>query len=119
MRKIWHLWFTVLAVVTLAACGQAPTNSSAAQEFTVVAKEFAYTPAALNVTVGQPVTIILQNTGTIDHDFSIKDIEISGEAKASGETQGGHMMGGMGDQPKLHVAASVGGKATLTFTPSK
>jgi len=29
------------------------------------------------------------------------------------------MMGGMGDQPKLHVAAAAGGQSTLTFTPTK
>ena len=29
------------------------------------------------------------------------------------------MMGVTGNEPKLHVAAGTGGKATLTFTPSK
>ena len=49
MRKIWHLCLVVLAVVTLAACGQAPSNTSTTQEFTVAAKEFTFTPAVLNV----------------------------------------------------------------------
>jgi len=120
MQKIWHLCLVVLAVVTLAACGQAPSNTSTTQEFTVAAKEFTFTPATLNVSAGQPVIISLQNTGAVEHDWSVHEIEISGEAKSSGETSGsGHMMGGMGDEPKLHVAASAGGKATLTFTPSK
>jgi plastocyanin len=90
MRKLWHIWFTALAIMTLAGCGQAPSNTSTIQEFTVAAKEFAFTPAALNVTAGQSVTIILQNTGTVEHDLSIGDIEISGEAKSSGETQRAH-----------------------------
>ena len=120
MRKIWYLWLTVLSVFTLAACGQTPSNTSTTQEFTVAAKEFTFTPAVLNVTAGQPVVISLQNTGAVEHDWSVREIEISGEAKSSGETSAsGHMMGGMGDEPKLHVAANAGGKATLTFTPSK
>jgi plastocyanin len=52
MRKIWHLSLTVLASVTLAGCGQTQANTSPNQEFTVAAKEFAFTPAALNVTGG-------------------------------------------------------------------
>ena len=120
MRKICYLWFTVLAVVTLAACGQAPSSTSTTQEFIVAAKEFTFTPTALNVAAGQPVVISLQNTGAVEHDWSVREIEISGEAKSNGETSGsGHMMAGMGDEPKLHVAASAGGKGTLTFTPSK
>jgi uncharacterized cupredoxin-like copper-binding protein len=111
----------MVAVVTLAACGPANQANLAAQSVTVTAKEFAFTPAALTVTAGQPVTVILQNNGSVDHDFSIREIEISGEAKSSSEApgSGGHMMGGMDDQPKLHVATGAGAKGTLTFTPSK
>jgi uncharacterized cupredoxin-like copper-binding protein len=113
---------SILAVVftlLLTACGQAQSAASTPQVASVVAKEFAFTPAALTVTAGQPITINFQNTGSVDHDFSIREIEISGEATSSGDASSGHMMGGMGDQPKLHVAASAGGKSTLTFTPSK
>jgi uncharacterized cupredoxin-like copper-binding protein len=120
MRKIWHLCFVVLAVVALTACEPGPSNTLTTQEFTVAAKEFMFTPAELNVTVGQSVVISLQNTGAVEHDWSVREIEINGEAKSSEENSGsGHMMGGMGDEPKLHVAANAGGKATLTFTPSK
>jgi len=110
---------TVVFTLLLAACGQSQSAASSPQVASVAAKEFAFTPAALTVTAGQPVTINFQNTGSVDHDFSIREIEISGEATSSGDASSGHMMGGMSDQPKLHVAASAGGKGTLTFTPSK
>ena len=113
---------SILAVVftlLLAACGQSQPAASAPQALSVAAKEFTFTPAALTVTAGQPVTINFQNSGSVDHDFSVREIEISGEATSSGDASSGHMMGGTADQPKLHVAASAGGKSTLTFTPSK
>jgi uncharacterized cupredoxin-like copper-binding protein len=112
----------ILAVVftlLLAACGQSQSTVSAAQALAVAAKEFAFEPAALAAKAGQPVTISLQNTGAVEHDWSIREIEISGEATNSGDATTGHTMGGMGDEPKLHVAAGTGGKGTLTFTPSK
>ena len=113
---------SILAVVftlLLAACGQSQSTASTPQTLSVAANEFAFVPAALSVQAGQPVTISLQNTGAVEHDWSIPEIEISGEAKSSGDTPSGHMMGDTGDEPKLHVAAGIGGKGTLTFTPSK
>ena len=112
----------ILAVVftlLLAACGQSQSTTSAPQALSVAAKEFAFAPAALTVKAGQPVTIDLQNQGAVEHDWSVRNIEINGEAKSSGDTPSGHMMGDTGDEPKLHVAAGIGGKGTLTFTPSK
>jgi uncharacterized cupredoxin-like copper-binding protein len=113
---------SILAIVftlLLAACGQSQPAASAPQTLAVAAKEFAFAPAALTVKAGQPVTISLQNTGAVEHDWSVREIEISGEAKSSGDAPSGHMMGSTGDEPKLHVAAGIGGKGTLTFTPSK
>ena len=106
-------------ILLLAACGQSQSAVSTPQTLTVAAKEFAFAPATLTVKAGQPVTLSLQNTGAVDHDWSVQEIEISGEAKSSGDVPAGHMMGGTGDEPKLHVAVGTGGKGTLTFTPSK
>ncbi len=119
MRNILHLCIVVLAVGLLAACGPTPSATSAPQAFAVAAKEFAFMPAALSVQAGKPVTISLQNTGAVEHDWSIQEIDISGEATSNGDAAAEHMMGGMGDEPKLHVAAGIGGKGSLTFTPSK
>lgn len=112
----------ILAVVftlLLAACGRSQSTVSAPQALSVAAKKFMFAPAALTVQAGQPVTISLQNTGAVEHDWSVREIEISGEPTSSGDATSGHMMGGMGDEPKLHVAAAIDGKGTLTFTPSK
>ena len=109
----------VVFTLLLAACGQSQPAATAPQTLSVAAKEFAFAPAALTAKAGQPITISLQNTGTVEHDWSIREIEISGKATTSGDAMSGHTMGGMGDEPKLHVAAGIGGNGTLTFTPSK
>lgn len=109
----------VVFTLLLAGCGQSQSTTSASQALSVTAKEFAFAPAALTVKAGQPVTISLQNTGAVEHDWSVREIEISGETTSSDDTMSGHSMGNMGDEPKLHVAAGVGGKGTLTFTPGK
>src|SRR5436309_2653886 len=117
MGKISRLWVAIVTVVTLAACGPANQPSSAIQAVNVTAKEFAFTPAAIEVPAGQPVKLTLQNGGTVEHDFSIREIELVGSPTASGNAQSnsGHMMGGMGDQPQLHVGVGVGATATLEF----
>ena len=85
----------------------------------MTAKEFTYTPTTLEATSGQLVEITVQNTGTVEHDFSITEIDLAASPTASGEAPSGHMMGGMDEQPKLHMAAAAGGQGTLAFTPTK
>ena len=79
----------------------------------------AYAPTTLQVMSGQPVEVTFQNTGSVEHDFSITAIDLAGSPTSTGEAQSGHMIGSTGDQPKLHVAATVSGQNTLTFTPTK
>jgi uncharacterized cupredoxin-like copper-binding protein len=117
--QLYRLGLSLAVAILLGACGAASPATPSTQKFLVTAKEFAYAPATLEVTSGQLVEITLQNSGTIEHDFSIAEIDLAGSPTASGEMQSGHMMGGMGDQPKLHVAAAAGGQSTLTFTPTR
>ena len=117
VRRFPTLWMLVI-VLLLAACGAAAPAGRTTQQLTLTAKEFAYAPAALEVTSGQPVEVSFQNTGAVEHDFSILEIELANSPRSSGEAHGG---GGhtTADQPKLHVAAGASASATLTFTPSK
>jgi len=117
--QLYRLGLSLAVAILLGACGAASPATPSTQKLSVSAKEFAYTPATLEVTSGQPVEITLQNTGSVEHDFSIAEIDLAGSPTATGEMQSGHMMGGMGEQPKLHVAAAAGAQGTLTFTPTK
>lgn len=119
MVWIARLSIALVAASMLAACGATGGASSATQSLTVTTKEFAFAPAQLTVTSGQPVELTLQNTGAVEHDWSVREIGLAGNPTATGETGGGHMTGDMHDAPKLHVAAGPGAQGRLTFIPSK
>ena len=53
-----------------AAAGGAPGSGG---KIEVIGKEFSYSPATVTVKAGQPVTIVLKNTGSIEHDITISD----------------------------------------------
>lgn len=109
-------WLALLvASAALSAC--ASRGGEADAELTVEAKEFAFAPATLEVTAGQPVKLTLQNTGALEHDFSVMEIPMEGHAEESGGME--HDMPGMAEEPELHVAAAAKQHATLEFTPTK
>ncbi len=116
MPKILRLTLTFAALLALAACGSTSAAPTTTQSFAVTAKEFSFAPAELTLTAGQPVELTLQNIGAVEHDWSVRDIDLSGNP--TGETGGGHM-GDMHDASKLHVAAGPASQGKLMFTPSK
>jgi uncharacterized cupredoxin-like copper-binding protein len=109
-------WLALMLVgsVTLAACGGAGQAETAMR---VEAKEFTFSPANLEVTAGQPVKLTLRNTGTLEHDFSVAELPMEGEAEVSGGMD--HDMDDATAEPELHVATAAKGSATLEFTPTK
>lgn len=56
-----------------------------AAEIRVIATEFGFEPATLNLVAGQPVNIVLINEGVIPHELGIKELEFHAHAEA-GET---------------------------------
>jgi uncharacterized cupredoxin-like copper-binding protein len=117
---LWILRLSLaFVVVTLAACGSTSATPTTTQSFAVAAKEFGFAPAQLTVTAGQPVELTFQNTGAVEHDWSVREIDLAGSPTATDATGGGHMSGDTHDAPKLHVAAGPAAQGKLTFTPSK
>jgi plastocyanin len=108
--QLYRLGLSLAVAFLLGACGAASSTTPTTQKLSVTAKEFAYAPTTLEVTSGQPVEITFQNTGAVEHDFSIAEIDRAASPTYTGEAQSDHMMGGMGEQPKLHVAAAAGVK---------
>lgn len=101
-------------VLVLTGCAAGP---QAATEVKVQASDFSFSPATIIVPAGEPVTVQFENTGLVEHDFVIDQIDVSGvEASDSGPAQhhGGH-------QPEfdLHVFAGTGDAAVLKFTALK
>lgn len=49
------------------------TQAPAGEKITVMGKEFSYDPATLTVKAGRPVTVVLRNTGSIEHDITVDE----------------------------------------------
>ncbi len=127
MKKVWFSVLILLAI-GITACGSTAPSSElstvAPAEFTLVATDIAYDNSTLEVTAGQPVKITFRNEGFLEHDFSIMEIEHSGDVSMSHEEgeadEHGHDMTHMDVLPDVHVAAAMqGGSSTLEFTPSE
>lgn len=88
----------VAAMAALTACGgggattsSAPAASAADAEVTVTATEFMFDPAALDLEVGASTTVELVNGGTVEHDFTIDDLDVriyAGVGEAASDTVG-------------------------------
>lgn len=73
MRK-WVVAGWAIAAVALA--GLTALAGAAAQKVTLVAKEFSYTPNKITVKAGQPVQLVLDNKGVIEHDFVLDRFKV-------------------------------------------
>ena len=103
-------------VLTIFITGCAVASQTAVTEMTVDATDFAYSPESITVPAGQPVTLRLNNSGAVEHDFVIDKISVSDvEASETGPAMH-HQMGEMPDYD-LHFYAKAGESAVLKFTP--
>lgn len=82
------------------AQAQAPAAASAPVEVKVVATDLKFTPPTLQAKVGQPVKIVLENKGMIEHDIAFPTIKADKDAAT------------------LKAVAKAGQTATLEFTPT-
>ena len=98
-------------VLLLSACAG---MSQPSREITVEAIDFAYSPLSITIPVDRPITLMLKNTGKVEHDFVIDKINVSNiEASDIGPSDHHH-----GHEPEfdLHFFAKAGGTSTLQFT---
>jgi len=111
-----RIWALIAAALALTACSAATSTPAQPVEVTLEAKEFAFSPAAIEVMAGQPVRLTLHNMGTLDHDFSIAAIPM---AMPPAIENGGMDMDHSGDLPEMHVATMMGQSNTVEFTPTE
>ena len=72
----------VLATIVLAACG---SGTATPQELTVDASDFKFDPVTINLKAGEPVQATITNTGTLEHTFTIPDLDVN-VSLAAGQT---------------------------------
>ncbi len=138
MKRIALLFILFAGLPILTACSgdDAAGNAPPPQAITLVATDIAYDMDRIEAGAGQAIRLTLDNQGVLEHDFSITEIPLSGEAAAvdpAGEMAGhdmaagmthdmasdmAHDMGHMTDQPAVHVAAPSGDQAGVEFTPA-
>lgn len=99
-----------------AACSSMPAGEPATT-LAVEVNEFAFAPAALEVTASQPVELVLTNKGALAHDFSILEFPTEDTARPAGGVD--HDMGAVEALPDVHAAAAAEQSARLPFTPTK
>jgi uncharacterized cupredoxin-like copper-binding protein len=82
MRRRVAVVFLGVAAVFSGGCGggsddetrtAGSTEAPAGEKVAIVGKEFSYDPPNLTLTAGQPFTIVLKNTGSIEHDITVDD----------------------------------------------
>jgi nitrite reductase (NO-forming) len=108
-RYSQHLWIGGLSLLVIAAAlipiiiasrGQsnsqaqgprpAQTTAAAPASVTITASEFKFSPTHLQASVGQKVTVTLNNTGVVEHDITIPDVGFTLLARA-GQTATGDL----------------------------
>jgi uncharacterized cupredoxin-like copper-binding protein len=105
--------FTLLLAIFLTAC--ASPSQATGTEITVDATDFAYNPSSITVPSGEPVTITLNNSGNVEHDFVVEKINVKDVVASDTGPAEHHQMSGMPDYD-LHFFAKSGDSATLQFT---
>jgi uncharacterized cupredoxin-like copper-binding protein len=104
----------VITVITILLTACAAT-SQPATEITVEAADFTYSPISITVPAGQPVTLMLKNTGAVEHDFVIEKIKVT-DVEASDSGPAAHHQTGHEPEYDLHFFARAGETETLHFT---
>ena len=110
LKKIFLI---AIPLMLLTACASQPAEP--ATELTVEMKDFAYDPSSLTISAGQPVTLTLKNTGNIEHDFVIEEIDVTTKVIQDSGSDAHHAHGEEKNYD-LHASAGVGDTTVLEFT---
>jgi uncharacterized protein len=71
----------VLVAALLVARGQGPSDPAPGAPVVVAMTEMAYAPAEIVVPADRPVTLLLRNVGSLQHDFSVDALRLSPDAR--------------------------------------
>lgn len=113
LKKI--IWILIAGMV-LAAC--ASPSSQPSNDLTVEMTDFAYTPSTLTIPAGQPVTLTVNNTGNIEHDFVVEKIDVTTTVIEDNGSNAHHAHGAE-QNFDLHVSARPGEASVVELTVSE
>jgi cytochrome c oxidase subunit 2 len=84
MRSIIFPSLAVLFVAMPFVLKASPSRANPVHEIAVVAKQFAFEPAVIQVTAGEPVRLVIQSSDRV-HGFRIRDLNIDVRIPRSGK----------------------------------
>lgn len=110
LKKILLL---VVLVLILSACASQPAQP--ATELTVEMIDFAYKPSSITVPAGEPVTLTVNNTGNVEHDFVVEKIDVATNVIQDNGSNAHHAHGEEKNYD-LHISARPGEASILEMT---
>jgi uncharacterized cupredoxin-like copper-binding protein len=110
LKKIISLLAPILWV---SACVSQPSQPS--NELTVEMTDFAYTPSSVTIPAGEPVTLTVNNTGKIEHDFVVEQIDVTTTVIEDNGSNAHHAHGAE-QNFDLHVSALPGEASVVELT---
>lgn len=102
----------LLLVSLLSGCMGAPQPDTA---ITVELTDFSYGPSSISIPAGQPVTLTLNNTGLLEHDFVVEKINVA-DVIADDSGSNHHMHDMSSSSYDLHASTGAGQTNVLQFT---
>jgi uncharacterized cupredoxin-like copper-binding protein len=103
-------FLVAILAISLFGCASQP-----ATEITVELADFTYAPSSITIPVGQPVVLTINNTGLVEHDFVVEEIDVT-DVVVQDESTGVHHMHGNAPTYDLHVSTGAGQTNVLQFT---
>jgi cytochrome c oxidase subunit II len=83
MRRIIFLVLLIAVVAVSLVLRASPSRANPVHEVQMVAKQFAFEPAVIQVTAGEPVRLVIRSADRV-HGFSIPDLKIDVQIPRSG-----------------------------------
>lgn len=71
--RVWRIGFLIGAGALVGLCAPASVFAANVHKVTVVMKEFSFTPAKIELKVGETVELTLRNAGQVAHDWMAGD----------------------------------------------
>jgi heme/copper-type cytochrome/quinol oxidase subunit 2 len=83
MRQIIVTTVPLVLVTIAAVLRAAPSHDTPVHEIEVVAKQFAFEPAVIQVTAGEPVRLVMRSSDRV-HGFAIRELKIDVQIPRNG-----------------------------------
>jgi plastocyanin len=81
-------------MLALAACGSSASTGSgtgsstgAGQSVSLEAQDFQFSPAALTLPANTAVNLTVKNTGTVHHNFTLKELGVNKDVETPGKSE--------------------------------